>query len=113
MELDWEGIAELLDKFPEGVPIGGEMKVSIPNTDIYKIAFGSIKQDDEYYYMIADIITVDDVVNSTVRIKLTNMLLDIFMEEFKNMQSNTRVDFTKEKEALAIVIKMLDDLDNK
>lgn len=113
IELDWEGIAELLDKWPDGMLIGGEADMSIPNTDICKIEFVSMKQDDEYYYMITDIITMDDMINSMVRMKLTNMLFNIMADEFESMKSNAPVDYSKEKEAIARVIKMLDDLDKK
>ena len=113
IELDWEGIAELLDKWPDGMLIGGEADMSIPDADICKVEFVSMKQDDEYYYMITDIITMDDMINSMVRMKLTNMLFNIMAEEFESMKSNTPVDYSKEKEAIARVIKMLDDLDKK
>lgn len=113
IELDWEGIAELLDKWPDGMLIGGEADMSIPDADICKVEFVSMKQDDEYYYMITDIITMDDMINSMVRMKLTNMLFNIMAEEFESMKSNASVDYSKEKEAIARVIKMLDDLDKK
>lgn len=113
IELDWEGIAELLDKWPDGMLIGGEADMSIPDADICKVEFVSMKQDDEYYYMITDIITMDDMINSMVRMKLTNMLFNIMVEEFESMKSNAPVDYSKEKEAIARVIKMLDDLDKK
>jgi hypothetical protein len=113
LELDWEGIANLLDKWPEGMLIGGEAKVSIPNTDICKIEFVSMKQDGNYYYIVTDVISVEDIVNSVVRVKLTNMLLDIMADEFNSLQTNTPVDYSKEKEAIAKVIKLLDDLDKK
>lgn len=113
IELDWEGIAELLDKWPEGMLIGGEADMSIPDADVCKVEFVSMKQDDEYYYMITDIITMDDMINSMVRMKLTNMLFNIMAEEFESMKSNAPVDYSKEKEAIARVIKMLDDLDKK
>lgn len=113
LELDWEGIANLLDRWPEGMLIGGEAKVSIPNTDICKIEFVSMKQDGNYYYIVTDVISVEDIVNSVVRVKLTNMLLDIMADEFNSLQTNTPVDYSKEKEAIAKVIKLLDDLDKK
>ena len=112
-ELDWQGIADLLDMCPEGMPIGGEAKVSIPDTDICKIEFVSLKKDGNYYYIITDVISVEDMINSMIRMKLTSMLLNIMMEEFKSFQSNTPIDYSKEKEAIARVIKMLDDLDKK
>lgn len=118
IEIDWEGIAKLLDSWPEGMLIGGEAKVSIPNTDICKIEFVSMKQDGNYYYMVTDVISVEDVVNSAVRLKLTNMLLDIMMEElnmskFNKEFNNTPIDYSKEKEAIARVIKLLDELEDK
>lgn len=113
LELDWEGIAELLDKWPDGMLIGGEADMSIPDADICKVEFVSMKQDDEYYYMITDIITMDDMISSMVRMKLTNMLFYIMMKEFEGMKSNAPIDYSKEKEAIARVIKMLDDLDKK
>ena len=113
IELDWERIAELLDNYPEGMIIGGEAKVSIPDTDTCKIEFVSMKQDGNYYYIVTDVISIEDVVNSAVRLKLTNMLLDIMAEEFNSIQTNTNIDYSKEKEAIARVIKLLDDLDKK
>lgn len=118
IELDWERIAELLDNYPEGMIIGGEAKVSIPDTDICKIEFVSVKQDGEYYYVITDVISIEDVVNSVVRLKLTNMLFDIMMEElnmskFNKEFNNTPIDYSKEKEAIARVIKLLDELEDK
>ena len=118
IELDWEGIAKILDKWPEGMLISGEAKVSVPNTDICKIEFVSVKQDGEYYYVITDVISVEDMVNSVVRLKLTNMLFDIMTEElnmskFNKEFNNTPVDYSKEKEAIARVIKLLDELEDK
>lgn len=113
MELDWKGIAELLDKFPEGMLIGGEAKVSIPNTDICKIEFVSMKQDGDYYHIITDLLSINDMINSMIRVKLTNMLLAIMAEEYNNIQSNKYVDYSKEKEAIARVIKLLDDFEEK
>lgn len=113
IELDWDGIAKLLDKWPDGMLIGGEANISVPGSDLCKAEFVSMKQDDEYYYMITDIITIDDMISSMVRMKLTNMLFDIMMKEFGSYQSHVPVDYSKEKEAIARVIKMLDDLDKK
>ena len=113
IELDWEGIAEILDSWPEGMLISGEAKVSVPNTDICKIEFVSMKQDGEYYYMITDVISIEDTINSAIRLKLTDMLFRIIAEEINSIQSNTPVDYSKEKEAIARVIKLLDELDKK
>ena len=113
IELDWEGIADFLDKLPEGIVVHGESKVSIPNTDVCKIEFVSTKQDEEYYYIITDILTVDDIINSMIRLKLTNMLLDFVAKETEGAMSNTSVDYTKEKEAIARVILLLDEFDDK
>lgn len=113
IELDWEGIAELLDKWPDGMLIGGEADMSIPDADICKVEFVSMKQDDDYYYLITDVLTIDDMVSSMVRMKLMNMLFDIMVEEAESMSSRNPVDYSKEKEAIARVIKMLDDLDKK
>lgn len=113
MNLDWEGIAELLDKWPEGMIIGGEEDVSMPNADICKVEFVGMKQDGDYYYLITDVLTIDDMVSSMVRMKLMNMLFDIMVEEAESMSSRNPVDYSKEKEAIARVIKMLDDLDKK
>lgn len=113
IELDWEGIAKILDSWPEGMLISGEAKVSVPNTDICKIEFVSVKQDGEYYYMITDVISVEDMIDSAIRLKLTDMLFKIIAEEVNSIQSNTPVDYSKEKEAIARVIKLLDELDKK
>jgi hypothetical protein len=113
IEFDWEGIENILDKFPEGVVINGETKVSIPNTDICKMAFACTKQDDEYYYMITDVITIDDIINSTIRLKLTNMLMYYVKKELDGIISNNPIDCTKEKEALAKVILLLDEFNNE
>lgn len=113
IELDWEGIAKILDSWPEGMLISGEAKVSVPNTDICKIEFVSVKQDGEYYYMITDVISIEDMIDSAIRLKLTDMLFKIIAEEVNSIQSNTPVDYSKEKEAIARVIKLLDELDKK
>ena len=113
MNLDWDGIAELLDKWPEGMIIGGEYDVSVQDADICKVEFVGMKQDGDYYYLITDVLTIDDMVSSMVRMKLMNMLFDIMVEEAESMSSRNPVDYSKEKEAIARVIKMLDDLDKK
>lgn len=113
MNLDWDGIAELLDKWPEGMIIGGESDVSIHDADICKVEFVGMKRDGDYYYLITDVLTIDDMVSSMVRMKLMNMLFDIMVEEAESMSSRNPVDYSKEKEAIARVIKMLDDLDKK
>ena len=113
MNLDWDGIAELLDKWPEGMIIGGEYDVSVQDADICKVEFVGMKQDGDYYYLITDVLTIEDMVSSMVRMKLMNMLFDIMVEEAESMSSRNPVDYSKEKEAIARVIKILDDLDKK
>lgn len=113
IDLDWSGIANFLDKLPEGMFIGGEAKVSIPNTDICRVEFVSVKQNGEYYYIITDVITIDDIINSMLRIKLTNMLLYYVKKEFDSANSKNPVDYTEEKELIAKVILLLDEFDDE
>ena len=91
----------------------GESDVSMQDADICKVEFVGMKQDGDYYYLITDVLTIDDMVSSMVRMKLMNMLFDIMVEEAESMSSRNPVDYSKEKEAIARVIKMLDDLDKK
>jgi hypothetical protein len=85
----------------------------VQDADICKVEFVGMKQDGDYYYLITDVLTIDDMVSSMVRMKLMNMLFDIMVEEAESMSSRNPVDYSKEKEAIARVIKMLDDLDKK
>ena len=62
----------------------------------------SMPQESEIYKIITSGNLVPD-----------NMLFDIMVEEAESMSSRNPVDYSKEKEAIARVIKMLDDLDKK